>query len=242
MSDRMEIFRRFVANTFDGGPVPDAAALETVRQTVRQRLAAQAPGMDDTQLAVSLATLDRAIDEYLRQRRGEAPSAPETTEDEPPHDESPHAPPPPPSRAAERPTSRRRGWRWPAAMAAAAAAALAVAYMGMGCGGFLSGCADSGWLPASSRTSNILTFNHGLGAPPLRVHVQFSPTAEGAIVYPVTANWSSDTTGNPVTIAVDRESVRLHIWDGAPLRGVFNPQSGGWVRHQAGFFRIVAER
>jgi hypothetical protein len=96
------------------------------------------------------------------------------------------------------------------------------------------------WVKASNSQSTILRFLHGLPAAPTSVAVWFSPDEKGAVSYPILGFWGVGQTGNPVTIRVDQEAVELHIWQGAPLHGVWDAKTGQWTEYTDGYFRVVA--
>lgn len=104
-----------------------------------------------------------------------------------------------------------------------------------------SGCADSGWLPASSASSNTLSFDHELGVEPSQVSVFFRHSLQDPELYSVTRSWAQADNGNPVTIVVTRRAVRLNIVGGMPLHGTWSP-GGGWKKGQTGFFRVFVRK
>lgn len=103
---------------------------------------------------------------------------------------------------------------------------------------------DSGWRADNNNTSHSVVFTHGLSATPRQMSIYFSPDGEMSNAYPL--NWSWDSimkSGNPVTIAVTPEQVRLEIFNNTPLHGVWdskNKNSGGWSFYNSGFWRVFA--
>jgi hypothetical protein len=174
---------------------------------------------------------------HVQHEAGESPRLP-------PHDRPVTAEQPPSIDSVttyQAPVQRRILWQTAAGISAfllAAAALLSSQFCGMP----LSGCSDSGWLRAESNTTNKLTFSHGLGTTPTNVMVMFSPSNTGNPGYVVGPNWSPESTGNPVTIAVNQENASLEIWAGAPLRGTWDATTSSWTRHTSGFFRIQVRR
>jgi hypothetical protein len=156
----------------------------------------------------------------------------------------PHSEPLPPEAAPDgvpRPgTGRRlsaRGW---------SACALALVAGGLwwsstSCGWPLSGCYDSGWTAANSRTSQSLRFTHGLGQAPTDVRVLYSHTAGAEEIVPVMRTWTVGESGNPVSIIADGSQVTLQIVTGLPLHGTWSP-AGNWRRQDQGFFRVIARK
>jgi hypothetical protein len=118
---------------------------------------------------------------------------------------------------------------------------LAAVLMAGRCGMPLSGCADSGWLPAQSNSSNTLTFTHGLGPTPRQVSLFYKHRLEDDVSYPVIRSWAHDDTGNPVTVSLTGMDVVLNIVGGLPIHGTWSP-SGSWRKQKQGFFRIVVMR
>jgi hypothetical protein len=109
------------------------------------------------------------------------------------------------------------------------------------CGWPLSGCYDSGWTAANSRTSQSLRFAHGLGQAPTDVRVLYSHTAGAEEIVPVMRTWTVGESGNPVSIVADGSNVTLQIVNGLPLHGTWSP-AGNWRRQDQGFLRVIARK
>jgi hypothetical protein len=98
---------------------------------------------------------------------------------------------------------------------------------------------DSKWQPANNHSNSYSTFDHGLGVIPSELNIYFSVDKETA--YPLTWSWSSASSGNPVTISVNDQVAKLAIFAGAPLHGVWNPNTG-WTYFTQGYFRVFASK
>ncbi|MEM9540660.1 MAG: hypothetical protein AAGA60_14300 [Cyanobacteria bacterium P01_E01_bin.42] len=98
---------------------------------------------------------------------------------------------------------------------------------------------DSGWLEENNGSSHTLTVAHGMSKTPRYVEIVFSPDQETA--YPINWSWSVPNSGNPVTISVDDTSVKMAIWSGAPLHGVWDSEKK-WTTYTEGYFRIFAKK
>ncbi len=96
---------------------------------------------------------------------------------------------------------------------------------------------DSGWLPDYQSPSHRTHWQHSLGVTPRIVQIFFSPNPGGSPAYPVMWSWSTNMSGNPVTVSVNDEYVNLEIYGGNPLHGVWNPDTA-WTRFSKGYWRI----
>ena len=119
------------------------------------------------------------------------------------------------------------------------ASAQGARYDGGGCKPRL--CDESGWLFDDNGTSHTTSWRHDLGAIPRRVEIHFSPDPADGTVYPLMWSMTSDSTGNPISIDMDRRFVRLHIYNGAPLHGVWTPQTQ-WKKYREGYWKIIVYR
>lgn len=99
---------------------------------------------------------------------------------------------------------------------------------------------DSGWVAASNAKSNSLIMEHGLGRLPKSLTIWFSSTNSGNSAYPLLADWTPSDSGNPICIRADQRVVEICIYEGYPLRGVYNSKTTLWERNSTGFFRVVA--
>ena len=102
-------------------------------------------------------------------------------------------------------------------------------------------CAESGWLYDDARSDHTTVWRHGLGTTPRAVSILFSPDPDQRRVMPVTWSWIYQNSGNPVSIEMGRRTVRLHIYNGAPLHGVWRPKTG-WERFREGYWKIIVYR
>lgn len=96
---------------------------------------------------------------------------------------------------------------------------------------------DSGWQEANNHSNNAVTFAHGLGVIPSQTTIMFS--ADKQTVYPLTWSWSSDSSGNPVTIWMNDNVVVLEIYKGVALHGAWDNVTG-WTKWSQGYFRVLA--
>ena len=101
---------------------------------------------------------------------------------------------------------------------------------------------DSGWQSDNNLTSHDTVFQHSLGIPPSSLTIWFTPAlveGEAEEVYTATYSWHSAYSGNPVSIIVNSEEIKLSIWSGSPLHGFWTP-TGGWRRYSTGYWRVIA--
>ena len=95
----------------------------------------------------------------------------------------------------------------------------------------------STWVPDSNSANHKVIFQHGLGVIPSEVIVTFSADLQTA--YPLLWSWDNGYSGNPVTIAMDAQSVVLNIFSGSPLHGFWDPNNG-WTTYSNGYWRVTA--
>lgn len=95
----------------------------------------------------------------------------------------------------------------------------------------------SRWEQASNQNSHPVVFEHNLGVIPSLITVLFS--ADKQTVYPLTWSWLREASGNPVTISMNHKVIRLEIYDGVPLHGVWTPKDD-WSLYKEGYFKAFA--
>ena len=74
---------------------------------------------------------------------------------------------------------------------------------------------DSGWQSDDAFTSHETVFQHSLGIPPTNLTLWFTPAlveGEAEEVHPVIWTWSPGYTGNPVSIIVNNDEIKLTIY------------------------------
>lgn len=102
---------------------------------------------------------------------------------------------------------------------------------------------DSGWQGDDSYSSHETVFEHGLGVIPTDVTIWFAPaldaTGDAEEVHPLNWSWASGSSGNPVSIIMGADAVKLTIWSGAFLHGFWTP-SDGWQKYRTGYWRVIA--
>lgn len=105
------------------------------------------------------------------------------------------------------------------------------------------GTFDSGWFYDSNEVDHITTLRHDFGYLPKFINLWFSPTASDGEVYLKSWSWLASHSGNPVSITIDIETINLHIWNGAPLHGSWDPRrEEPWAKYNTGFWRVLACR
>jgi hypothetical protein len=98
---------------------------------------------------------------------------------------------------------------------------------------------DSGWEFDTNANSHTVVFEHKLHAVPTRFMIFFS--ADKETVYPLMWPWGATYSGNPVTISANRKSIKLNIYSGARLHGVWSANEP-WLFYQGGYWRVFAWR
>ncbi len=96
---------------------------------------------------------------------------------------------------------------------------------------------DSGWQEANNHSSYEVSFDHGLGVVPSQVSIMF--TSDKETVYPLMWSWEKGDSGNPVTVSMTDNVVKLQISDNSPLHGAWKAREG-WTRWSQGYFRAFA--
>jgi uncharacterized membrane protein len=96
----------------------------------------------------------------------------------------------------------------------------------------------SPWEKDSNHSNHTTTFRHGLGVIPTSVLILFS--VDQKTVYPLQWSWEPGSTGNPVTIAIDNETIILHIFSGQPLHGVWDAHKSAWTKYSDGYWKVIA--
>ena len=102
-------------------------------------------------------------------------------------------------------------------------------------------CAESGWLYDDAGADHTTVWRHGLGTTPRAVSILFSPDPDQRRVMPVFWSWTYQNSGNPVSVEMGRRTVRLHIFSGAPLHGVWRPKTG-WESFREGYWKFIVYR
>lgn len=102
-------------------------------------------------------------------------------------------------------------------------------------------CSESGWIYDDNRTSHTTIWRHDLGVTPRRISILFSPDPDQRRVIPLAWSWTIDSSGNPTSVEMGRRAVQLHIWNGAPLHGVWRPDTG-WEKYSEGYWKIMVYR
>ena len=90
--------------------------------------------------------------------------------------------------------------------------------------------------------SHETVFQHSLGIAPTDLTLWFTPTlveGEAEQVHPVAWSWHYANSGNPVSIMLSNEEIKLTIWGGSPLHGFWTP-AGGWQKFKTGYWRVIA--
>jgi hypothetical protein len=95
----------------------------------------------------------------------------------------------------------------------------------------------SPWTPDSNASSHFTVFQHGLGAIPTSLFVQFSVDLE--TVHPLMWPWQASSTGNPCRVSMDAKTVTLGIAVGFPLHGWWNG-AAPWTVANSGYWRVIA--
>jgi hypothetical protein len=103
-------------------------------------------------------------------------------------------------------------------------------------------CSESGWIYDDNSTSHTTVWRHDLGVTPRAVSILFSPDPSQRTVMPVQWSWTFQNSGNPVSIEMTRRAVRMHIFNRAPLHGVWDPGTGQWTRYREGYWKIIVYR
>ena len=103
-------------------------------------------------------------------------------------------------------------------------------------------CSESGWIYDDSSTSHATTWLHGLGRTPRLVQLMFSPDPKTQWVVPINWSWVYQNSGNPVSIEMSNREVKIQIWNGAPLHGRWDAETGQWTRYTEGYWKIVVYR
>lgn len=241
-------FRQIILRSFPESQPLDRSAIATLVDRVEHRineLAAQDASIDPEETIQrfhnELTSFVQNPDAYRQLAPPAAPPMPTETQPQEP-------PPPAPAPAATLATAqasaaaapRMSSWVRRAAIAVPLLALLLL-YSSSQCGWPFSGCSDSGWVAASSKTSNALRIPHRLGGIPAKVHVQFRHTRDSKEIFPVLRSWSIAESGNPVTIAADASDVIINIVGGQTIHGTWSAD-GVWKRSTDGFYRVIAER
>lgn len=97
---------------------------------------------------------------------------------------------------------------------------------------------ESDWVRDHNKSNHITTFVLGLNRPPSSITVWFHPKDTNSI-YPVLWSWGSGSAGNPVTIELKGNRIRLHISEKYPLHGVWNARRKKWKRYRRDFWKVV---
>lgn len=97
---------------------------------------------------------------------------------------------------------------------------------------------DSGWSYDVSSGNHFVSFEHNLGQIPSQIVIWFSPDKER--VYPLIWSWTYQGSGNPVTISMDAQFIKLAIWAGATLHGAWDPGTSQWSLYKGGYWRVFA--
>lgn len=102
-------------------------------------------------------------------------------------------------------------------------------------------CTESGWIYDDTSTDHTTVWRHNMRWTPRKITILFSPDPEAGPVYPLMWPWQWQTTGNPQGLEMDNRAVRMHIWSGAPLHGVWRPGQG-WSKWHQGYWKIIVYR
>ncbi len=132
-------------------------------------------------------------------------------------------------------------WAFAALFGLAAAQAYLIyrSFAGESCSVTSRTCFDSGWVKASSQTSQQLIIPHALGVKPGQFTIWFSDKPDADWIQPLVWSWGGL---NPTTIRVSSEAVELNIFQGAALNGTWSGKDGGgvWTYVKDGYFRVRA--
>ncbi len=102
-------------------------------------------------------------------------------------------------------------------------------------------CVESEWIYDDTSNDHTTVWRHRMRATPRSVAILFTPDPETGPVMPLIWSWQWQTTGNPQGIEMDNRAVRLHIWSGAPMHGIWRPGKG-WTTYREGYWKFVAYR
>ena len=102
-------------------------------------------------------------------------------------------------------------------------------------------CSESDWIPDDNKTNHVTVWRHDLGATPRAISLLFSPDLSRGRVYPKVWSWHDPKAGNPVSIDMNRRTVRLFIHTSGPLHGVWRPEHN-WKLFREGYWKIIVYR
>ena len=102
-------------------------------------------------------------------------------------------------------------------------------------------CIESDWIYDDVSKNHTTVWRHNMGVTPRAISILFSPDPDKGRVFPLVWPWQWQQTGNPQTMEMGRRAVLLHILAGAPLHGVWRPESG-WTQWREGYWKIIVYR
>lgn len=97
---------------------------------------------------------------------------------------------------------------------------------------------DSGWIKDDNNNDHREIFKHGLGVLPGRISLYFS--VDQKVAYVATSGTRSEMGFNPEGLSCDETDVTMWIARGANLFNTVDFDSGKWVGHTTGFWRVLA--
>lgn len=98
---------------------------------------------------------------------------------------------------------------------------------------------ESDWVRDNNKSNHITTFVLGLNRLPSSITIWFRPRGDTNSIYPVLWSWGSSSAGNPVTIELKGNRIRLHINKKRPLHGVWNARRKQWKKYERGSWKVV---
>ena len=102
-------------------------------------------------------------------------------------------------------------------------------------------CVESDWIYDEADSDHTTEWRHRMRSTPRHISILFTPDPETGPVMPLIWPWQWQTTGNPQGLEMNNRFVRLHIWTGAPLHGIWRPGKG-WETWRKGYWKIIAWR
>ena len=100
-------------------------------------------------------------------------------------------------------------------------------------------CVESDWIYDDNTSDHTTEWRHGLRVVPRNVSVLFTPDPNTGPVMPLIWPWTWQTTGNPQGIELNRRTISIHIWSGAPIHGIWRPGKG-WTTYSKGYWKFIA--
>ena len=102
-------------------------------------------------------------------------------------------------------------------------------------------CEESDWIYDDARSDHTTVWRHRMRATPRFVQILFTPDPDRGPVMPLIWPWQWQTTGNPQGIEMNNNAIRLHIWSGAPMHGIWRPGKG-WATYREGYWKFIVYR